>query len=80
MKNARVNAMAEKYNVSVPQIGIRYCLQLGLLPIPKTANPEHMKTNAAVDFEISAEDMEFLKNMEPIEDYGAAGRFPVYTV
>ena len=29
----------------------------GLLPLPKTANPQHMKTNAAVDFEISNDDM-----------------------
>jgi len=78
LKNKEVAAMAEKYNVSVPQLGIRYCLQLGLLPIPKTANPAHMKNNADVDFAISDEDMEFLKNVEPIKDYGEASKFPVY--
>lgn len=78
MKNEKVIAMAEKYNVSVPQLGIRYVLQLGLLPLPKTANPAHMKSNAAVDFVISDEDMAFLKNMEQIEDYGEASMFPVY--
>lgn len=77
-KNQEVKDMAEKYNVSVPQLGIRYCLQLGLLPIPKTANPAHMKNNADVDFTISEEDMDFLKNMERIEDYGDASMFPVY--
>jgi len=70
--------MAEKYSVSVPQLCIRYCLQLDLLPLPKTANPDHMKDNAGVDFEISDEDMDFLNNMEPIEDYGEAGKFPVF--
>ena len=78
LKNQEVIKIAEKYNVSVPQLGIRYDLQLGLLPIAKTANPEHMKTNADVNFEISEEDMEFLKNMEQIEDYGEASVFPVY--
>lgn len=77
-KNEEVAAMADKYNVSIPQLAIRYDLQLGLLPLPKTANPSHMKSNAAVDFEISAEDMEQLKNMKPIEDYGAASKFPVF--
>jgi diketogulonate reductase-like aldo/keto reductase len=78
LKNREIAALAEKYNVSVPQLGIRYDLQLGLLPIPKTANPAHMKNNADVDFVISDEDMEFLKNMKQIEDYGEASVFPVY--
>jgi diketogulonate reductase-like aldo/keto reductase len=78
LKNKEIAAIAEKYNVSVPQLGIRYCLQLGLIPIPKTANPAHMKNNAAVDFSISDEDMEFLKNVEQIKDYGSASMFPVY--
>jgi len=78
MKNQEVPKIAQKYDVSVPQLGIRYLLQLGILPIPKTANPAHMRTNADVDFVISAEDMDFLKNMEKIEDYGEASKFPVY--
>ena len=55
-----IQAMAEKYGVSVPQLCIRYTLQLGTISLPKTGNPEHMKTNAEVDFEISAEDMDVL--------------------
>ena len=78
LKNDQVAAVAEKYRVSVPQLSIRYTLQLGLLPLPKTANPDHLKTNAAVDFVISEEDMTFLKNMEQIKDYGEASRFPVF--
>ncbi len=78
MKNEEVAKIAEKYGVSIPQLAIRYTLQLGLLPIPKTANPAHMKNNAAVDFEISDADMETLKNLEQIKDYGDASMFPVY--
>jgi diketogulonate reductase-like aldo/keto reductase len=77
-KNHEVAAIAEKYGVSVSQLAIRYCLQLHLLPLPKTANPAHLKTNAEVDFVIAEEDMEFLKNMQPIEDYGEHSKFPVY--
>jgi len=80
MKNDVVADMARKYGVSVPQLSIRYTLQLGLLPLPKTANPAHMKDNAAVDFEISDEDMQRLRNVEPIEDYGQASMFPVFAV
>lgn len=78
MKNQDVKKLADKYRVSVPQLGIRYCLQLGLLPLPKTANPAHMKNNAEVDFTISDEDMHYLQNLKQIEDYGEAGVFPVY--
>jgi diketogulonate reductase-like aldo/keto reductase len=78
LKNEDLAGMAEKYGVSVPQLGIRYVLQLDLLALPKTANPEHMKNNADVDFVISAEDMDTLKNMEQIKDYGEASIFPVY--
>ena len=78
MKNQEVIKLAGKYGVSVPQLSIRYTLQLGLLPLPKTANPDHMKNNAEVDFPISAKDMEFLKNMEQMKDYGEASMFPVY--
>jgi diketogulonate reductase-like aldo/keto reductase len=78
LKNAQIAAIAESYGVSVPQLGIRYCLQLGLLPLPKTANPDHMRNNAALDFQISDTDMETLKSVDRIKDYGEASMFPVY--
>ncbi len=79
LKNREIADIAKKYNASVPQLGIRYDLQLGLLPLPKTANPDHMRENAMVDFVISDEDMDLLKNMEQIKDYGKASMFPVYS-
>jgi diketogulonate reductase-like aldo/keto reductase len=78
LKNQEVAEVAAKYGVTVPQLGIRYLLQLGLLPLPKTANPEHMKNNADLDFVISEADMDLLKNVERIEDYGSASMMPVY--
>ena len=73
-----IQAMAEKYGVSVPQLCIRYTLQLGAVSLPKTANPAHMETNAQVEFAISAEDMETLKHFKHIESYGQSSGFPVY--
>ena len=78
MKNDEVKKIAEKYGVSVPQLSISYCIELGLLPLPKTANPAHMKNNAEIDFDISAEDMDTLLNLEQIKDYGESSMFPVY--
>lgn len=70
--------LAGKYGVTTAQLCIRYCLQLGMLPLPKTLNPQHMRSNAAVDFEISDVDLETLKSAEPIKDYGQATMFPVF--
>ncbi len=78
LKNTDVQKIADRYEVSIPQLSIRYDLQLGLLPRPKTTNPEHMKSNAEVDFVITEEDMELLMNIEQIKNYGNASMMPVY--
>lgn len=78
--NDDLGALAAQYGVSVAQLCIRYCLQLGLLPLPKTTNPQHMRSNAAVDFVISDADMAFLKAASDLDDYGEASRFPVFGV
>jgi diketogulonate reductase-like aldo/keto reductase len=77
LKDAGLKEMAVRYEVSVPQLCIRYCLQLGLLPLPKTTNPDHMRSNTAVDFTISDEDMATLRDAGEA-DYGDAGAFPVF--
>lgn len=75
--NPKLAAIAAKYEVSVPQLSIRYTIQLGTVSLPKTANPDHMRTNAAVDFEISDEDMEALRDLD-VRDYGEHTAFPVF--
>ena len=78
MKITAIADMAKKYGVSVPQLCIRYDIQLGMIVLPKTANPEHMKSNADVDFVISDADMEILKNVDKIDNYGDSSFFPVF--
>lgn len=78
LDNKDISAIAEKYGASVPQLCIRYCLQLGLLPLPKSGNIDHIRSNSEVDFDISEEDMETLKSMDKIKDYGDASNFPVF--
>lgn len=78
LKIRAIADMAEKYEVTIPQLCIRFDIQLGMIVLPKTANPEHMKTNAAVDFVISDEDMEILKHLEKMKDYGEHSFFPVF--
>lgn len=78
LKNPAIAEMAKKYNVSPARLCLRYDWQLGLAVLPKTANPDHMRDNAALDFEISNPDMETLKALEHIKDYGDSSFFPVY--
>ena len=79
LKNPAIAEMAEKYGVSAAQLCIRYVIQLGAVALPKTANPDHMKSNADVDLIISDEDMNTLKHMERIRDYGDFSIFPVFS-
>ncbi|PPJ21181.1 2,5-diketo-D-gluconic acid reductase [Nocardia nova] len=79
LENQDLAAMADRYGVTVPQLCIRYTLQLGTLPLPKTANPDHMRSNAQVDFVIADDDMRALRNMEQFQDYGESSRFPVFS-
>ncbi|WP_018599998.1 aldo/keto reductase [Mycobacterium sp. 155] len=78
LKNEYLAAIAARYGVSVPQLCIRYTIQLGAVSLPKTANPDHMRTNAEIDFTITDEDMQTLRDLDE-RDYGQASVFPVYS-
>lgn len=79
LKNKAIADIATKYSVTPAQLCVRYVLDLGMVALPKTANPEHMKLNADVDFNISGEDLNTLKNFEKIKDYGEYSFFPVFS-
>jgi len=61
--DARLTGIASKYGVSVPRLCIRYTLQRGTLPLPKSTHPEFILQNANVDFVISADDMAYLDGL-----------------
>ena len=50
-----------------------------MLPLPKTANAEHMRENAALDLRIETADLETLKAAPPMESYGEASHFLVFS-
>ena len=56
---------ALKYNKSIAQVTLRYLLQKGILPLPKSTNKERMKQNLEVfDFEINEEDMKAIDALD----------------
>ena len=58
LNDRRLRAIAAKYGRSPAQILLRWGLQHGLVMIPKSSRPDHIRENANVfDFEIRAEDM-----------------------
>ncbi|MCV7424731.1 aldo/keto reductase [Mycobacterium yunnanensis] len=63
LDDADVRVIADRYGKSVAQLCIRYVLQSGVLPLPKTTTPARMRENADVDFDIIAADMAFLDGL-----------------
>lgn len=59
LSNELLISLAQKYGVSPARLCIRWCLQKGTLPLPKSVTPSRIVENTHVfDFEISAEDVE----------------------
>lgn len=77
LKNKKIIAMAEKYKVSVPQLCIKYTLQLDTISIPKASSKEHIEDNTKLDFEIAEEDMVELMKLNRM-DYGEDNFWPVF--
>ena len=62
--NETLKGIADKYGKSVAQVCIRWVLQNGVLPLPKSVTPSRIADNARVfDFEIAADDMAVIDAM-----------------
>ncbi|MDR1972919.1 MAG: aldo/keto reductase [Treponema sp.] len=62
-----IKVFAEKYGRSIAQVCIRWSLQRGYLPLPKSVTPERIVENSKVfDFELSAEDVEKIAGLTGI--------------
>ena len=58
LSNEQLKEMADGYGLSVAQLCLRWELQNGVIPLPKSVTPERIEQNTKIfDFEISEEDM-----------------------
>ena len=74
LKEPLLMELAEKYQVSVAQICIRFALQCGVLPLPKSSSGERMHQNLDVfGFDIEENDMYQLMTLPQI---GWSGEHP----
>ena len=61
--------LSEKYNKSIAQITLRWHIQNGVIPIPKSSNEERIKANIDIfDFDISSEDIKKIDELNVNED------------
>lgn len=77
LNNGQLAEVAARYGVTIPQLCIKYTLQLGAVTLPKSSNPDHIKSNVQLDFTISDEDMAFLAGIG--QDYGDDSWWPVFS-
>jgi Aldo/keto reductases, related to diketogulonate reductase len=60
-----MKSLADKYGKSIAQLCIRFSIQKGFLPLPKSVTKERIIANADVfDFEISKEDMDIIETTQ----------------
>lgn len=59
-----LNTIAKAHGKSTGHVLIRYCLQKGWVPLPKSDTPSRIETNADLyDFELTKEEMKKMDNL-----------------
>ncbi|WP_313155706.1 aldo/keto reductase [Sphingobacterium multivorum] len=67
-------ALAKEKNTSVGQLCIKFALSQGILPLPKSTNPDNIKRNLVIDdFELTASD---IKTILDLPEMGFSGSDP----
>jgi len=73
LANADLAKLAAKYQVSVPQLALRFIIQNGVAPLPKARAMAHVEANAQLDFEIDDQDMATMNAMVDRDSYDPVG-------
>ena len=61
-----IRAMAEKYGTGVAQVVFRFAMQVGMLPLTGTTNPEHMTEDLRADrFTLTPDELSGSKRSRP---------------
>lgn len=66
--------LAEKYKKTIAQIILRWHVQRGIIPIPKSSNEERIKENLSIfDFELSNDDMRTIDSLNEGDTVSVSG-------
>ena len=72
--NELIIALAEKYKKTIAEIILRWHIQRGVIPIPKSSNEERIKENIDIfDFKISEEDMDIIDSLNEGNNVSVSG-------
>ena len=64
-KSEQIQSLAAKYGRTAGQICLRWSIQMGFIPLPKSVTPARIRENLNVfDFELSPEDMALISGMD----------------
>ena len=73
--NELIIGLSEKYKKTIAQIILRWHLQSGVVAIPGSSNPAHIKENISIfDFELSEEEMKAIEKLEQNQKFSSFGR------
>lgn len=65
LDNKTLAEIAAKHGKTAAQIMLRWCLEVGTVPLPKSVTPERIKENIAIfDFELDDKDMQQLQQLD----------------
>lgn len=71
-ENDEMKRISQKYGKSIGQICLKWSLQMGFVPLPKSANPMRIKENGEIfDFDLTSEDMSAIAGL-----VGSCGEAP----
>lgn len=66
--------LSEKYKKTIAQIALRWHIQRGIIPIPKSSNEERIKENLDIfDFELAKEDMKVIDSLNEGDNVSVSG-------
>ncbi|WP_279325462.1 aldo/keto reductase [Clostridium sp. D53t1_180928_C8] len=72
--NELIIGLSEKYKKTIAQIILRWHIQRGVIPIPKSSNEERIKENLGIfDFKLSVEDMDIINSLNDGDDVSVSG-------
>ncbi len=69
--------IAQKHEMAPPLVILRWCLQIGVVPLVKANQPDHMRQNLRVfEFELDDDDMKRLNGLN--EEFSSLSSKPMY--
>ncbi|CAG9765114.1 unnamed protein product [Ceutorhynchus assimilis] len=70
MEDPRIQTLAQKYQKTPAQIILRYLIQIGLVPIPKSSNKKRIEENIDLfDYALAPQDIEAIDAFETVIRY-----------